>query len=541
MASSSSASVQLVLPQEGEAWNDLAQRMQRTEGELLLILSGRESELILQPDVRKQFLAACKALHGRLRIATKHPTIASEARSAGVRVFDRTRHLRAFLQGHPKADDALRVFSPHLWRQQLKSQMQRMGLLSMPRLRIFSLVGLSVILFGIVVLKLLPSAEVRVRPRQEAVSQTMNIFLVQSGATAHISNRIRHMPLLPLTVRFHTSMTFDHISKEFIGTSSQMQLTVINKASETYSLRQGTRFTNQAGMVFRILDQAIVEAGREVTVRARAEDVDLYGQIIGDRGNVPAGLHWDIPGLSLEERALVYGENRKPATGGTTAYRTILQQQDLEIAQKRLEQDLLVAARAMIEEERTRLMEEHPDQFLVVLQPSQFPKLRDVQNLGSVLVYSNITLPTEFIGQEVTSVPVSGDITYTLYAYDANAILQMLRGELHEHVREGRRLLDSDLTYEHLVGHIIDWADDYGWIKLTVDLTATEEYVLDPLSPTGALFGKKMREQIAGVKRDNAIRIVRNMPEVESVDISQWPPWSRTLPSILSHISIVPF
>ena len=91
-----------------------------------------------------------------------------------------------------------------------------------------------------------------------------------------------------------------------------------------------------------------------------------------------------------------------------------------------------------------------------------------------------------------------------------------------------------------MVAHVIDYADDQSWIKLTVDLSATEEYVLDPLQPAGALFAKTIRELVAGMSRDEAVRIIRNLPEVETVSISQWPPWSRTLPRIGSHISIVP-
>lgn len=531
MSSSSSSQIQIIFPQDGEAWSALSRRLKETEGELLVILSGREAELIAQPDVRKNFLAECKKMHTRLRMATKHPAVAAEARGMGIRVLDRTKHVRALLHGHPKLNDALRVFSPQLWRQQLKSRLQRMGLLSVPKIRIFSLAGLSLVLFYVVVFKLLPSADVYVRPRQEAVSQTINIFLVQSGASiGGTSARVRRMPLRPITVRSRKKMDFDHISKEFIGTSATVDLTIINKSDEEYALRSGTRFTNQAGMVFKIQSHAIIESGKEVTVRAKADDTDLYGQIIGDRGNVPAGLKWEIPGLSVEERALVYAENRTAAKGGTTGYRTVMRQEDLELARKRLEQELLNTAKAAAEAERAEYNNSSRGEHLELL---NYPELISVQ-------YGEFVLPQEYLGQVVQSVPVEGSITYTIFAYDSEEILQMLLKELHDHVREGRRLVDDHLGREHLVAHVIDYADNRGWIKLTVDLNATEEHILDPLSPTGALFGKKVRELIAGKPRDEALRVLRNLPEVERVEIRQWPPWNRTLPGIPSHISVIP-
>jgi hypothetical protein len=524
--------IQVIFPQGEEAWSVLAERLRETDGDILLILSGREIELLANPDMRKQFITQCKKLHQRLRIATKHPAIAAEMRTAGIRVLDRTKHVRAILQGHPKLNEALRVFSPQLWRQQLKSQLQRMGLLSVPKLRIFSLMFLSAVLFYAVVFRLLPSAEIRVHPRQEPVSQTVNIFLVQSGAVAtDVSPRVRRMDLVPINVTIRKSVTFDHISKEFIGTSSQLQMTVVNKSPDRYDLRTGTRFSNQAGMVFRILDPALVEPNAEVTVRAKADDLDLYGQIIGERGNVPADLKWDIPGLAPEERKLVYGENRQAGVGGTTAYRTVLREEDLDVARKRLEQELLADAKQETEQRREDLNTARPGTYMVLL---NYPELTKA-------TYSGFVLPTQFLGQEVTSVPVEGTVTYTMFAYDADAILHELRGELASHVQEGSRLLEQQIGREDLIAHVIAYDDNLSWIKLTVDLTARQEYILDPLSPTGAMFGKKVREKILGISVDDAIRIIRNMPEVDQVEIRQWPPWSRTMPHISSHVSIVPY
>jgi hypothetical protein len=45
---------------------------------------------------------------------------------------------------------------------------------------------------------------------------------------------------------------------------------------------------------------------------------------------------------------------------------------------------------------------------------------------------------------------------------------------------------------------------------------------------------------VTGKSRDEALRIIKNMPEVESASIKQWPFWKSTLPGIPSHISIIP-
>ena len=156
------------------------------------------------------------------------------------------------------------------------------------------------------------------------------------------------------------------------------------------------------------------------------------------------------------------------------------------------------------------------------------------------IAYQDISVPVDLVGKQADAIELAGSIRLRMFAYDASAVFPVLLQELRDHVRDGRRLVESHLRTDQLVAHVIDYADDQSWIKLTVDLSATEEYVLDPLQPAGALFAKTIRELVAGMSRDEAVRIIRNLPEVETVSISQWPPWSRTLPRIGSHISIVP-
>lgn len=524
----SDPAVQLCILGDEENLDAFARRVAAsTPGGRIAFLGARERDVAASPEHRSSLLTA---LHGaKAYLATKHPGLTKQARAKGIRVIDRTADLKELLGKHPQLQDALRVFSPHVWRQQLKSQLQRMGLVTMPRLRIYSLVALSGLLFFFVVFRLLPSAEIKVRPRQETVTQTVNVFLVQSGARIP-TGRVRTLPLHALEVRDHRTLTFDQISKEFVGTAAVVDLEITNTAPEPYSFKKGTRFQNQAGMVFRTLAEITVPAGGKAEMRARADAVDAYDQIIGQRGNVPAGVTWTIPGLPAAERSLVSAVNPKAASGGTTAYRTVLTAEDVEIARKRLEQELLANAKRLVDEEIDLRNAEDPERGMRLLRYSELTKL----------TYTGFVIPTQFIGQEVSSVPVEGGIAYVATAYDAKSILGFLHNELVSHVREGKRLLAEQLDDASLVVHVIDYEDDLSSIKLTVDLSATEEYVLDPLTPDGALFAKRVRDQIAGLTIDEALRIVRNMPEVETASVSMWPPWSRRLPQIPAHISISP-
>lgn len=523
-----SSELKVLFPHEGESWAAFARRVKSEKGSLLLVLSGPDAVLARLEEERAVFVEAMAKVSGRVRIATKERRIVRDARKKGVRVVEKVADLKNILDGHPFYEEAIRTFSPAVWQQRLRNNLQTMGLLSLPKLRVWTLIVVSFLLFFFVLFRLLPSAEIEVVPREDTITHTANIFLVMSGATVDIPQRVRILELMPIRIQVEKTMTFDQISKEFIGDSARVAMTVHNESQEEYGLREGTRVMNQAGMVFRIVDPIRVAAGDEIIVRAEADDLDLYGEIIGERGNVPADLRWDFPGLAPEEQKLIYATNESPARGGVTRYRTVLHQGDLDVAQAMLEQELLAEAKQLVDEHRMVYNNERDDQMMEILYYDELTKIE----------YKNFQLPDQFIGEAVTSVPITGSIEYIAYAYDTQAVLNLLKAELLTHVEDGKRLLPSTITMDRLIAHVIDYNDDLTWIKLTVDLSGTEQFILDPLSSHGARFGKKVREMIGGKKTDVAERIMKNLPEVEDVSINIWPPWNRQLPSIPSHISI---
>ena len=519
----------VLIRREEESWNAFVKRVLETSGNLIVIIGEADVELLEDPTERKSFVEACSNVKTRLRIATKDPVLARASRAESIRVLDRTGILRRAIGEHPSAAEALRLFAPHRWRQELRSQLQTMGLLSLPKLRVWFLILLSATLFAFVILRLLPSAQIQVWPRRDTISETANVMLTFSGA-ANLPSHVRTMPLIPIKLTVWRTLQFDQISKEFIGTSAEVRITLVNKSTEGYSIRKGSRLTNQAGMIFKMIKGVYLVPGTEVTVRARAADEDLFGTIIGDRGNVPAELKWDLPGLYPEERKLVYGVNHERASGGTTAYRTVLKQKDLDVAVELLKKELTAAAKQQVGEERIARNLANPSMRLTLLNYSQLTKT----------FFHDIVAPTDLLGQTVDRITVEGSVDFKMFSYDAIAILGMLRKQLTAHIETDKNLLAETLSLDHLVTHVIDYPDDFSWIKLTVDLAGTEEYVLDPLTPTGASFGKKVRESVRGQPLLDAERILKNMPEVERVKLSLWPPWSSRLPSLPSHIFIKP-
>lgn len=512
-----------------ESWNSFARRVREMSGEMIVVLSSADNTFLTHDDERAHFLEDCAKVRYRLRLATKEPGVLRPARKRGLRVYNRTRQLRDVLKDHPLQDEALRVFSPSLWRQHWRSRLQRVGLLSVPKVRIWILVGTSGLLFLFVFFRLLPSAEVKVWARSEVISHTMNVLLAETGAVLP-PGYARVMPLETLKIIVRKSITFDDISTEFTGTDATVPMTFVNTTDEQYSFRKGTRVTNQAGMVFKTQREVLIPAKGEATVMAKAEHLDLYDKVIGERGNVPANLQWEVPGLDPAERKLVFAKNLKPGTGGTTSQRTVLRQEDLELGKKRLMQELLVTAKQLVEEERQMRNAEDPTKQLELLDKEQV----------IVATYSGFILPTQFIGQPVLSIPIEGQLIYAVPSYNVALLEEKYSKELVSRTGEGKRLVADTVHADPSRVIIIEYDDNHTWIKITADVVGTEHFELDPLTPMGARFGKKVREAIAGLSVKDAQRILKNFPEVDRVDIGVWPPWSGTVPPLLSSIRIVP-
>lgn len=520
----------VLFPDEGESLASFERRISQSTGEVLVLFSELEPLIMSNKDLRKRTLSTCKNFSTRLRIATRNSGLTHAARAKGIRIVSNVQDLKKLLKDHPLLDDALREFQPHVWKQQLRSKLQAMGLLSLPKLRIWALIGISLFLFLFVVFRLLPSSEVRVWPQEETISQTANIFLAQSGAIALLPERVRVLDLMPIVVQVDKTITFDQITREFIGSNARTVMSVKNNSLEPYWLKANSRLRNGAGMTFRIEDSIKVEPGGETLVNAEADPVDLYGEILGIRGNVPAGLRWDFVGLTPDEQQKVFATNAQAGTGAISKYRTVLSQYDVDIAKKQIQQELLSEAKQLVDEQKQIMNAQNEDRVMDLLYYDELTKVE----------YKNMELPTQFIGAPVKTVPVAGSIVYTMYAYDTQEVLDMLSAELRTHVNDNRRLLEHTLTLSRLVTHVIDYEEDFSWIKITVDLTGVEQHILDPLSPTGAMFAKKVRKAIKGLHKIEAERIVHNFPEVKKATVSVWPPWASMLPTIPSSIVITP-
>lgn len=535
--SKEASSLTVVVLSEKSSAKALLTAVRKSVGPFFLVVSLAGFQH-LHDEVLFKLFSESRALNPdrRLLVATKDARISAVAQGSGWQCIESLRELEILLRGHPSLPEAVRAFSPVSWRRDIRTRLQMVGLLSLPKLRIWSLLVLSVVSFGYVFLRFLPSATIRIWSNQETETFTTNVYLVESGAVLPVpEDRVKSLPLKRLTVHIDRTITYDQISKNFTGTNASMTVQVSNDTDEPYSLRKGTRIVNQAGMRFRLQEELMLPPHTRLETKAMADPIDQYGEVLGDRGNVPAGVKWDFLGLSERERSLVYARNETPALGGTTSYVNMLSKEDIlgspkhPGAKQRLEQELLMVARQQVEDERIGDNN---------LRGTNFVQLK--RDDLTKIVYSNFQLSESFISQNISSIPVSGGVDYTVVLYDEDQLLGILKEEASGRVPSDKTILPASLSKENMDLYVIPpWDDDLLWVKITADLTYSERYVLNPLTPVGAKFAKYIRDNVSGKDISEAKRIIKNLPEVSKVEISIWPPWTYLLPSIGSSITVV--
>lgn len=520
---------QVLFPHEGELWSAFIERIAKHKRELIIIISGQRDRDLLHQE--KQCQLCLQTIANRSKktlLATHNSTLITLAKARGIECVQSSRSLKELLRGHPQYQEAIREFLPQVWRQHLRSRLQAMGLLSLPKVRIWVLLIVSLCTFVFAVFKLLPGAEITITPRQEPIVQTSNIFLVQSGASLQeLPERVRSVPLLPIETTITRTITFDGVGQEFLGTSATTTMEIRNESANRFSLRQNSRLANNAGIVFLTQEPIRIDPGEVLTIQAKAADFDLYDEVIGKRGNVPANLRWNFVGLANDDQQLVYATNITEGAGGETSTRLVYRQNDLATARRFLEQSLLLAANQEIDEK----IIEYNLTNTSTLTRLYYDELR-------AITYENFSLSENLLGQSVTSVPVTGTIRLKAFAYNRDYVLNILASELEKHVTDNKEIITDSMSVDSLSTHVMEYDDAFEWIKITVDLTAIERPILLETTESGLDFSNRVREAVVGELVIDARRIIGNMPEVEKVDISVWPPWGRVLPSIPYNILI---
>ncbi len=384
----------------------------------------------------------------------------------------------------------------------------------------------------------LPSATIYIRPKFDNIDFTINVTLADKRKNQTLLRENQPHMIASEVISTTTKQTkvFSTSSKEFDGENAKGKIKVVNTSDDPWKLKEETRFQTDDGLVFRIPKGLIVpprERDTEGTLTpgslvsyVEADPFDIYGEPIGDRGNVPP-TRFIIPGLSKYNQRIIWGESEGGMTGGVTSYREIVTDDDIKAAEKQIEDNLILMAK---EDLRTYIDEVNQ------LNQTNLVLLDDSRYLKTELV--DLRFSDDLEGSYKAKFELFARIDAEGVAFDFDQLFALLKKELGSRTHPDMRLREGSIVPENIVYEVIDEDELLGHIKITATIVGIEEFNIDSATIAGARFGSRVKEKILGLSIEEAENLVGNFSEVDAVEIKTWPLWIDKIPRVPEGIEI---
>ncbi len=244
------------------------------------------------------------------------------------------------------------------------------------------------------------SATINITPEKEQIS--VSLLRTVAGTTDRIEGVV-----FVEEITYSESFSVEE-GKEVEGNASG-QMRIINNSSETVSLIPRTRFQSADGVIFRIAERVIVNAGKEATAKVTAD-------VVGTAGDVAQGK-FTIPGLPTAQQAEIFGESVSDMSGGVRIA-GVLAESDIERARSGIAASL----------KQSKL-----DQYRDNDGAQSYP-----DNIASVEVLSE-TINGE-IGSEVDQFSIDVRANVTAVFFDGSALDTLTRQAVFAKVPSDKRL-----------------------------------------------------------------------------------------------------
>jgi len=418
-------------------------------------------------------------------------------------------------------------------KQKLKQTKPRFVVIAPNRHALVGLIVISVFILLTIVYIALPGATIYLTPQASVLEKAVNITLAdyQRNKIELDTHPFHMIASYPISVTINKTITQYSTGKKMSnrGANAKGKITIFNTSENDWPLIAKTRFQNNDGIVFRILAPVVVPKAAstgpgKLEVMVVADEVDAYGQVVGERGNIPPARFF-LPGLREDSRKNIYAESKEGMTGGITDYVPYITKEDIETAQTIVKEEVTKAAKEALDKavlDKNKIVESSSK--YVLLKGDKSVKVSDIK----------ITIDPGLENKELRDFPVSGEVVVSGIYYDSTEMLKILQDELMMKKSPQKELLkinDQSITYQ-----IFEWDENHDKVKVTANIKGIEQFAIDPSTENGQRLATKIKEHITGKGIEEAKLYIQNLPEVNKVDIESWPYWAPTIPSLPDNI-----
>ena len=384
---------------------------------------------------------------------------------------------------------------------------------TLPRLRVTAplalvaaIVTLAIVAAGVGAYVLLPSAEIELTPREEAIGPISLVVVADPDATAPDADV--DPPVVPATrleIPVAVSETFETAGKRVEETAAKGEVTFRNvdfTASNT--IAAGSIVSTQRGVRFKTDTQVTVPRAKLVgccTIDPSEADVGVTAAKKGKSGNVEPNTITVIP--AAEDPLTLSVRNKAETAGGTHEEFPQVEQADLDKAVEALQAKL-------------------PQAFEDAIAAGEgVPEGAQVFDDTAVLGTSTPTTdPGTLLGQEIETFELELTAVGTVIAVDDSPVEDIARARLLANVGSDHRLVEGSIKFEPG-----DPTVENGEVSFPISASAARVPILDPAA---------LLAQIKGQPVERAREILAPYGNVE---IRTWPEWVTSIPGIDSRLS----
>ena len=391
---------------------------------------------------------------------------------------------------------------------------------------LLTLSSLVVALFFFISALALPGATIFIKPEKKTIKIATNLMLVESEKLESVNRwQLKNVITgLPINAEFKKTLKFQTISKEFSGKNARGKVKIFNTFNKTQRFKPQTRFQSDEGIVFRAQNWVKIPARGEAEIEVVADEFDIFDEIVGARGNISKDAKLKIPGLSDAMQRKIYAVVAADFTGGETRWKPKIDRQDFAAAQKMLEEKMHDEAQKDLE---NYLREKNSFEFSAL---ALVPENKYLQK-----EIFEIQIPENLFGKNIADFEISGKIRVQSWAFDKNELLAVLEVQMQKSV-------DAEMQFEKIdptsIAIEVLQRETSEGLKVSVVANGIERYLIEPRTPAGIEFERKLKASILGKKSSDAENILVNFKEIADAQISLWPFFVGKIPNLPENIAI---
>lgn len=368
---------------------------------------------------------------------------------------------------------------------------------------------------------LVPSAKVLIQPAYTVEDVVYNFRYYQQETNIEWSRDSNYIavPYQMGQMQYSQSMSIPIYSLQYLGKPSAWRIDIVNTLSTKFEMVKGTRFVNDAGLVFTADAPFVLQPGSRTepsytTISVTASDKDEHGEMIGNKGNIASWSRLII--RNLNQSAVlwnVYAVAIEDFWWGYSNSWGIVTQVDIDIMKEKLLSTVSGENKSLIVKKQFK----NEDQFLL--------PLKDLITIQDVKYKINANS-----GDKIDVLNATIDVTYRYPYLIWNDLLQAIMEYLNQRPSQVRQLIslqkNTTIFYDtYNVGDTIIIPTKViavWWYNFNQDSNQLLPDIVD---------------KIIWKTEEEARKVIIGYPEVSNVIFKISPAWSNTLPTLKSRIS----